>query len=83
MPVISNRVGVMGDLIKHGVNVLLCDRSEASLLDCLLLIPSIAEMCSINMRETIEQKWSWKVQSQVFKSIFKKIIREEQDISGG
>jgi glycosyltransferase involved in cell wall biosynthesis len=83
VPVISNRVGVMGDLISHGVNGLLCERSVVSLHGCLLQIPSIAEMCSINLRETIEQKWSWKVQSQVFKSMFEEIVREEQDICRG
>jgi glycosyltransferase involved in cell wall biosynthesis len=74
VPIISSSVGISESLIKHGESGLLCDRNVESLCKCLKQIIIIAEKCSINLRKTIEEMWSWEIQSKIFDNMFNKII---------
>jgi len=79
-PVISTRVGIVPQLIKHDYNGLLIPRNRRSLIESINYLQSnptkIVEM-GRNIRKTIEKKWSWKILSKNYERLFDFIISNQ------
>lgn len=74
LPIISSKVGIAEELIIDGENGFLCDRDENSLKDKLLNTIKHYDIFSINIRKTIEEKWSWDIHAKIFEEIFEEIL---------
>ena len=77
-PIISNRIGNMPEFIKDGWNGFLVDRSLKSYIDKLEYLDKnrdhLVEMGK-NARKTIEEGWTWKIQAENYRKMFKEILR--------
>jgi hypothetical protein len=66
VPVISTRVGIAPELIQHGGNGLLIDRSIEAIRDALVLLrdsPELRMHMGKQARAVIEQAWTWDLQA--------------------
>jgi glycosyltransferase involved in cell wall biosynthesis len=73
VPIISTKVGVAEQLITNEISGLLCDRNVEDLKKCLTKIQEINNFCVVKMYEEIKKQWSWKVQSEIFRKMFKSL----------
>jgi glycosyltransferase involved in cell wall biosynthesis len=77
-PIISNRIGNMPEFIKDGYNgFLLDDMNVESYVEKLEYLKNnrdhLIEMGK-NARKTVEEGWTWKIQSENYRKMFKSIL---------
>jgi len=75
--VVSTKVGNMPELIKHGYNGFLCERSREQLYSHILKANANIEKMSNNMLKEISN-WDWKKRSEEFYDLFRKLIDEKR-----
>ncbi len=72
LPVISTRVGNMPEVIEHGRNGYLIERSVDSLVEAILeLSNSSWPLMGLQAQESISQGWSWAEQSKKYELMFR------------
>jgi len=79
IPVVSTRVGVANEIIKHGENGFLVDRNPTDLSKHLKLLEEDVELrggFGRNLREEIIHNWGWASVIGKFDNLFQKVIRE-------
>lgn len=78
-PIISNRIGNMPEFIEHGVNGFLLDtrnvKEYAKYITKLGANRKLLMEMGRNARATIEKDWTWKVQAERYRDMFRKIFR--------
>lgn len=76
-PIISNRIGNMPEFIKDGYNGFLVDMNVQSYVDKLKYLnehrDKLKEMGK-NARKTVEEGWTWKIQAENYRKMFKDIL---------
>jgi glycosyltransferase involved in cell wall biosynthesis len=76
-PIISNRIGNMPEFIEDGVNGFLVERKLSAYIDKLNYLNNnrdhLIEMGK-NARKTIEEGWTWKIQAENYRKMFKEIL---------
>lgn len=73
-PVISSRAGVAESLITHGKNGYLAN-NQKDVCELLISIQSHLEDFGSNLREEIENNWSWKTHAKKFELLFDKVCK--------
>jgi glycosyltransferase involved in cell wall biosynthesis len=77
-PIISNRIGNMPEFIVDGYNGFLVKKDVNEYIDKLNYLNENREMLKImgeNARKTIEDGWTWKIQSDNYRQMFKDILK--------
>jgi len=77
VPVISTRVGNMPELIEHGQNGLLIDRTPRALAAALMLMeqqPQLRQRWGECIRERITESWQWRSRAAGFACMFDDIL---------
>ena len=78
-PIISNRIGNMPEFIKNGYNGFLVDMNIDSYVEKIKYLnenrDKLVEMGK-NARTTVEQGWTWKIQSENYRKMFRKILKK-------
>ena len=76
-PIISNRIGNMPEFIKDGVNGFLVERKLSAYIEKLEYLNKnrdhLVEMGK-EARKTIEEEWTWKIQAENYRKMFKEIL---------
>ena len=76
-PIISNRIGNMPEFIRPGYNGFLVDMDIKSYVEKLKYLnenrDKLIEMGK-NARKTVEEGWTWKIQSENYRKMFRKIL---------
>jgi len=76
-PIISNRIGNMPEFIIDGYNGFLVEREMGAYVEKLEYLKKnrdhLIEMGK-NARKTVEEKWTWKIQAENYRRMFKGII---------
>jgi len=73
VPIISTRVGIAPELIRHGHNGLLIDRSIEAIQDAVVQLrdrPGLRGAMGVHARQAIVQDWTWDRQAQNYSSFF-------------
>ena len=76
-PIISNRIGNMPEFIKDGWNGFLVERKISAYVEKLKYFQNNRDeliRMGINARKTVEREWTWKIQSENYRSMFRKIF---------
>lgn len=76
-PIISNRIGNMPELIEDGVNGFIVDRRIPAYVEKISYLQSHRDeliRMGKKARETIEKYWTWKVQSERYRKMFREIF---------
>ena len=77
-PIISNHIGNMPELIRDGWNGFLVDRDLKSYVEKLKYLDKnrdhLVEMGK-NARKSIEEAWTWKIQAENYRKMFKEIMK--------
>ena len=80
-PIISNRIGNMPELIKDGVNGFLVERHVDDYVEKITWLQSHRSKL-IKMgkkaRETVEKYWTWEIQAENYRNMFKNIFVKEK-----
>lgn len=77
VPVISTRVGNMPELLEHGRNGLLIERTPTALAAALMLLqqrPELRAAMGQRIRESIERNWQWQSRAQGFAAMFESML---------
>lgn len=76
-PIISNRIGNMPEFIKDGYNGFLVDMDIKLYVEKIKYLNEhrdhLIEMGK-NARKTVEEGWTWKIQSENYRNMFRKIL---------
>jgi len=79
-PIISNRIGNMPEFIEDGVNGFLVDRHVDEYVEKINWLQKNRDKM-IKMgekaRETVEKGWSWEIQAENYRNMFKEIFVKE------
>jgi hypothetical protein len=73
LPVISTRVGIAPELIRHGCNGLLIDRSIAAIQEAVTQLrdrPELRAAMGAHAREAVVQDWTWDKQALAYAPFF-------------
>ena len=84
IPVVSTRVGNMPELIQHGHNGLLIDRSANALAAALLYLQQAPEQrarMGQQLRQTIVAEWTWSKRSHGFVQLFDAILTANNPVA--
>lgn len=73
VPIISSKVGIAEQLIKHGKTGFLCDRDPTELAELLNATIPLIDQFSRGIRQEVELNWSWKKQAKAFEDLFEEI----------
>lgn len=79
-PIISNRIGNMPEFIEDGVNGFLVNRDVDEYVEKINWLQNNRDkMIKMGQkaRETVEKGWSWKIQSENYRNMFKEIFVKE------
>lgn len=80
-PIISNRIGNMPEFIKDGYNGFLVEKDVDAYVDKINWFrdnrDKMIEM-GMNARKTIEEDWTWKIQSERYRNMFRDILEKIQ-----
>ena len=77
---VASKAGISEELIISGYNGVIVDRNVDSVCEGLLLANKNKQEYGKNIRKTIENNWSWKVQSKLFESVFNRILDKNNAI---
>lgn len=81
-PIISNRIGNMPEFIKDGYNGFLVDRNINAYVEKINWLKNnrdkLIEM-GINARKTVEDGWTWKIQSENYRKMFRSILEKNEN----
>ena len=76
-PIISNAIGNMPEFIKDGYNGFIVPREVNAYIEKLKYLKEnrdkLIEM-GANARKTVEEGWTWKIQSENYRKMFKTIL---------
>lgn len=79
-PIISNRIGNMPEFIKDGYNGFIVERNIDAYVEKIKYLRKnrdhLIEMGK-NARKTVEEGWTWKIQAERYRNMFKAILRME------
>jgi hypothetical protein len=73
IPIVSTRVGIAPELIGHGYNGLLIDRSIEAIQEAVTGLrdrPDLRAAMAAHAREVIEQNWTWDKQALNYRAFF-------------
>lgn len=76
---VGNAIGNVPELVKDGVNGFLVEREVKPYVEKLKWLKDNREVCKqmgIEARKTIEQEWTWKIQAENYRQMFKDIVGE-------
>jgi len=77
-PIISNKIGNMPEFIIDGYNGFIVEKNIDAYVDklewCKNNRDKVAEM-GINARKTIEEGWTWKLQAENYREMFRKVLK--------
>jgi len=76
--VVATRVGNMPELIRHGVNGFLVDRSPHGLLEGILQANAANPAMAVAMAAAIE-KWDWKYRATQYWDLFTRLVAEKTE----
>jgi glycosyltransferase involved in cell wall biosynthesis len=79
IPVISTRVGLAPDLIEHGRNGLLVDRTVEAIRDAVIRLRDDQELrlkMGRSAREIVEARWNWDVQARHYIPFFEHGLKD-------
>jgi len=76
-PIISNRIGNMPEFIKDGYNGFLVNKNVNDYVEKILYLKNnrdkLIEMGN-NARKTVEEGWTWKIQAENYRKMFREIF---------
>jgi glycosyltransferase involved in cell wall biosynthesis len=79
-PIISNRIGNMPEFIRDGYNGFLVDKNINAYVEKITYLKNnrdkLIEMGN-NARKTVEEGWTWKIQSYNYRNMFREIFTYE------
>jgi len=78
-PILSNRIGNMPEFIEDGVNGFLVEKDVDSYVDKIEWFKSHKEemgKMGKNARKTIENEWTWKIQSERYRKMFWDMVND-------
>ncbi len=81
-PIISNNIGNMPELIHDGVNGFIVDRNVDAYVEKIKLLQEDRELLirmGQNSRKIIEEEWTWKLQAENYRNMFRKIFIVKED----
>jgi len=74
---IGNKIGNIPEFVKDGVNGFLVERKVEAYVDKLNWLKTHREECKqmgIEARKTIEEGWTWKIQTENYRKMFKEAL---------
>ena len=77
-PIISNRIGNMPEFIKDGYNGFLVDMNIDSYVEKLNFFNENRDklkQMGQNARKTVEEGWTWKIQAENYRKMFREILK--------
>lgn len=79
-PIISNKIGNMPQFIRNGYNGFLVEREIDAYVEKILWFKNnrdkLIEMGK-NARKTIEEEWTWKIQAENYRKMFRDLLNEK------
>jgi len=78
-PILSNRIGNMPELIENGVNGFLVEKELENYVEKIEWFKSHREemiKMGKNIRKTIEEGWTWKIQSERYRKMFRDMVND-------
>jgi glycosyltransferase involved in cell wall biosynthesis len=67
---ISTNCGVARELINHGSNGFIVERTRGDLEEALVRIVPYVKNFGLNIRKEVVKRWSWKIQAKTFEDAF-------------
>ena len=80
VPLITTRVGIVPELITHGHNGLIINRSAASIRQAVIYLmkrPERRRRLSKHIRSTIVEKWTWKRCGKDWERFFRSMLKSQ------
>jgi glycosyltransferase involved in cell wall biosynthesis len=81
-PIISNPIGNMPELIKDGVNGFLVKRQIGAYVEKIRWLQKNRDKMikmGLKNREEIEKHWTWKIQAERYRNMFREIFVRKMD----